>query len=113
MIYTPTDNTVASNTELINNICQPAGIPIVTGEEGICKGCGVATLSISYYDLGYATGEMAVKILRDGKDISTMQIEYATQFICFSRRCILSNSILEKKIWFKACSERRELECWK
>lgn len=81
LLYTPTDNTVASNTELINNICLPAGIPIVTGEEGICKGCGVATLSISYYDLGYATGEMAVKILRDGEDISTMPVEYAPQFV--------------------------------
>ena len=80
LIYTPTDNTVASNTELINNICLPAGIPVVAGEEGICSGCGVTTLSISYYDLGYATGEMAVKVLRDGEDISTMPIEYAPQF---------------------------------
>lgn len=80
VIYTPTDNAVASNTELINNICQPAGIPVVAGEEGICRGCGVATLSISYYDLGYTTGQMAVKILKDGADISTMPIEYAPQF---------------------------------
>jgi len=50
VIYVPTDNTVASNKELINNICLPAGVPIVAGEEGICSGCGVATLSISYYD---------------------------------------------------------------
>lgn len=80
VIYVPTDNTVASNTELINNICQPAGIPVVAGEEGICSGCGVATLSISYYDLGYATGEMAVRILADGEDISEMAIEYAPNF---------------------------------
>lgn len=80
VIYVPTDNVVASNTELINNICQPAGIPVVAGEQGICKGCGVATLSISYYDLGYTTGQMAVKILKDGADISTMPIEYAPQF---------------------------------
>ena len=80
VIYVPTDNTAASNTEIINNICQPAGIPIIAGEEGICEGCGVATLSISYYDLGYATGEMAARILADGEDISTMPIEYAPQF---------------------------------
>ncbi len=80
VIYVPTDNTVASNTELINNICQPAGIPVVAGEEGICSGCGVATLSISYYDLGYATGEMAVRILSEGEDISEMEIEYAPNF---------------------------------
>lgn len=77
VIYLPTDNTVASNTGIINNICLPAKVPVVTGEEGICKGCGVATLSISYYDLGYTTGQMAVKILKGESDISDMPIEYA------------------------------------
>lgn len=80
VIYVPTDNTVASNTEIINNICLPAEVPVIAGEEGICSGCGVATLSISYYDLGYGTGEMAARILADGEDISTMAIEYAPQF---------------------------------
>ncbi|MDD6324833.1 MAG: ABC transporter substrate-binding protein, partial [Lachnospiraceae bacterium] len=80
VIYVPTDNTVASNTEIINNICLPEKVPVIAGEEGICSGCGVATLSISYYDLGYATGEMAVRILADGEDISTMPIEYAPNF---------------------------------
>ncbi len=77
VIYIPTDNTAASNTEVINNICLPAGVPIVAGEEGIAKGCGVAALSISYYDLGYKTGEMAYEILVNGVDVSTMQVEYA------------------------------------
>ena len=80
VIYIPTDNTAASNTEIINNICQPAGVPIIAGEEGICSGCGVATLSISYYDLGVATGKMAVRILTGEEDISQMPIEYAPQF---------------------------------
>ena len=77
VIYIPTDNTAASNTEAIANVVLPAGIPVVAGEEGICKGCGVATLSISYYDLGYATGVMAAKILADGADVSTMPVEFA------------------------------------
>ena len=80
VIYVPTDNTVASNTEIINNICLPAEVPVIAGEEGICAGCGVATLSISYYDLGVATGKMAARILADGEDISTMPIEYAPEF---------------------------------
>ncbi len=80
VIYVPTDNTVASNTEIIKNVCVPKGIPIVAGEEGICKGCGVATLSISYYDLGYATGEMAYEILVNGADPATMDIQYAPKF---------------------------------
>ena len=77
VIYIPTDNTAASNTEAIANVVIPAKVPVVAGEEGICNGCGVATLSISYYDLGYATGEMAAKILDEGADVSTMPVEYA------------------------------------
>jgi len=77
VIYVPTDNTVADNTGIIDNICEPKKVPVIAGEEGICAVCGIATLSISYYDLGYTTGMMAVRILRDGADISTMPIEYA------------------------------------
>ena len=77
VIYIPTDNTAASNTEAIANVVLPAKVPVVAGEEGICNGCGVATLSISYYDLGHATGEMAAKILAEGADISTLPVEYA------------------------------------
>ena len=80
VIYVPTDNTVASNTEIIRNICEPAQVPIIAGEEGICSGCGVATLSISYYDLGVATGNMAVQVLTGEADISEMPIEYTPEF---------------------------------
>ena len=76
-LYIPTDNTMASNTDIINNICLPAKVPVVAGEQGICAGCGIATLSISYYDIGYKAGEMAYDILENGKDISTMEIETA------------------------------------
>ena len=76
VVYLPTDNTAASNTEAIANILVPAGVPAICGEEGICSGCGVATLSISYYDLGVTTGKMAAKILTGEADISTMPIEY-------------------------------------
>lgn len=79
VIYIPTDNTAASNTEVVNNVCVPAGVPVIAGEEGICKGCGVATLSISYYDIGYKAGEMAYEILVDGADVTTMPIEFAPQ----------------------------------
>ena len=76
VIYIPTDNTAASNTEAIANVLVPAGVPAICGEEGICKGCGVATLSISYYDLGVTTGKMAAKILTGEADISEMPIEF-------------------------------------
>ena len=80
VIYIPTDNTAASCTEAINNVASPAGTPIFAGEEGLAKGCGVATLSISYYDLGYTTGEMAYDILENGADITTMQVKTAPKF---------------------------------
>ena len=79
VIYIPTDNTMANTTETINNIALPAGIPIIAGEEGICSGCGVATLSISYYDIGYTAGQMAYDILVNGADITTMEIKTAPQ----------------------------------
>ena len=77
VIYIPTDNTAASATEVINNVCLPAGVPVIAGEEGICSGCGVATLSIDYYDIGYKAGEMAYEILVNGADVSTMPVEFA------------------------------------
>ena len=77
VIFVPTDNTAASNTGIIDGIARPAGIPIIAGEEGICAGCGVATLSISYYDLGYTTGEMAAEILANGKDVKDLPVQYA------------------------------------
>ena len=77
----PTDNTAASCAEAINNVALPAGVPIIAGEEGLCAGCGVATLSISYYDIGCATAEMAYKILVEGADVSKMPIEYAPEFV--------------------------------
>lgn len=77
VLYIPTDNTAASCAESIANVAEPAGVPIVAGEEGLCIGCGgIATLSIDYYDLGRTTGAMAVKILKGEADISEMAIEY-------------------------------------
>ena len=76
VIYIPTDNTAASCTEAISAVALPAGVPIVAGEEGICSGCGVATLSIDYYELGRTTGQMAVKILKGEAKVSEMPIEY-------------------------------------
>ena len=80
VIYVPTDNVAANAAETINNIAITEKVPIVAGEEGICKGCGVATLSISYYDIGYAAGLMAYDILANGADPASMDIQCATEF---------------------------------
>lgn len=78
VLYVPTDNTVAANAGIVDGICRPMKKPVFAGEEGICAGCGVATLSISYYDLGYTTGEMAARVLKGEADISQMPIEYTS-----------------------------------
>lgn len=76
-LYAPTDNTLAGAAGIVDGICRPAKIPVIAGEEGICKGCGIATLSISYYDLGVTTAKMAAKILKGEADITEMPISYA------------------------------------
>ena len=76
VLYIPTDNQCASNVSTINSVCSSHNTPVVAGEEGLCKGCGAITLSISYYSLGFKTGQMAVEILKEGKDISKMPIAY-------------------------------------
>ena len=75
-VYIPTDNTAASNTGLIDPVCSDAKIPVICGEEGIMSGCGIATLSIDYYELGKTTGAMAAKILKGESNVSEMPIEY-------------------------------------
>ena len=74
VIYVPTDNIVANNATFIDSICSANKKPVVAGEEGICKGCGVATLSIDYFRLGQITGQMAADVLLGKKDISTLAI---------------------------------------
>ncbi len=81
VIFIPTDNTAASNAEAIANIVIPAAVPVIAGESNICKGCGVATISIDYYDLGVATGKMAVKILTGEADVKEMPIEYSPELV--------------------------------
>ena len=79
-LYVPTDNVAAKNTGIIDAVARPAKTPVFAGEEGIAKGCGIVTLTISYYDIGYAAGEMAAQILAEGKNPAEMEIRYAPQF---------------------------------
>ncbi len=75
-LYIPTDNSAASCAEIIGSICLDKNIPVICGEEGTCKACGIATLTIDYYQLGVLTGQMAVKILKGEADVKNMAIEY-------------------------------------
>lgn len=77
VLYIPTDNTFANAAETVKNVVEPLEIPVVAGEEGICKGCGTVTLSISYRDMGYKAGEMAYEILVNGKNPGDLEIGYS------------------------------------
>lgn len=79
VIYIPTDNTIANNMEGVKNITVPAGIPVICGEENMCAVGGLATLSISYYNIGYNAGLMAYEILINGKNPADMPIQYADE----------------------------------
>lgn len=76
VIYVPTDNTAADCTGAI--LGAIGDTPIIAGEAGICSGCGVATLSISYEELGKVTGEMAVKILKGEAKVEEMAVQFAS-----------------------------------
>ncbi|MBQ8506271.1 MAG: ABC transporter substrate-binding protein [Clostridia bacterium] len=80
VIYVPTDNVVASCSEVIRNVIDVEKTPIIGGDEGICSVCGVATLGMNYYSLGYATGKMAYRILVQGADPATMPIQFVSNF---------------------------------
>lgn len=77
-VYIPTDNTAADNMTIITNVCQPAKMPVICGEENMCAAGGLATVSISYTEVGRLAGEQAVKILKDGADVSTIAIAYCS-----------------------------------
>ncbi|MBQ7161621.1 MAG: ABC transporter substrate-binding protein [Clostridia bacterium] len=77
-LYVPTDNKLAEAAEIVDGVTSPAGIPVIAGEAGICKGCGIATLSIDYYSIGYAAGVQAYDILVNGKDAGDIEIGFAS-----------------------------------
>ncbi len=75
VLYIPTDNTAAANTGVIDGVARPAGVPIITGEKDTCAGCGLASISIDFYKIGYRAGEMAYDILVNGADPAVMTVE--------------------------------------
>lgn len=79
-IYIPTDNVLASSMPIVYGTAVEAKKVIVTGESGMCMAGGTATLGIDYFKLGYQTGLMAVEVLKNGANVSTMPIQMATGF---------------------------------
>ena len=79
-LYLPTDNVLASSMPVVAGVTIESKTPVICGESGMVAGGGLATLGINYYDLGYQTGLMAVKILKGEAEPATMAIESAKDF---------------------------------
>jgi len=79
-IYIPTDNTFASAMPVVYGITSQSKTPVICGEAGMVENGGLATLGINYYNLGYQSGLMAVKILKGEAEPATMPIESASEF---------------------------------
>ena len=84
-IYAPTDNMIAAGMATVGMVALENNIPIICGESGMTLEGGLATYGIDYYQLGYMTGEQAVKILTEGADVAAMPIGYLP-----SERCELT-----------------------
>lgn len=74
-LYIPTDNICASAMAVIASVANPAKLPVIVGEENMCNEGGLATIGLNYTKLGYQTGMMAVRILKDGANPAEMPIE--------------------------------------
>lgn len=79
-LYLPTDNILASSIPVIHGVTIESKTPVICGESGMVAGGGLATLGINYYDLGYKTGLMAVKVLKGESEPANMPIESASDF---------------------------------
>ncbi len=75
-VYIPTDNLLAEGMATVTMITNANNLPCIVGEEGMVQNGGLATYGVDYYALGKMAGEMAVDILENGADISTMPIQY-------------------------------------
>src|SRR5699024_5348877 len=80
-IYVPTDNRVTEAFETVVQYAETNQVPLFGSEvDQVARGA-IATLGLDYYELGYQTGEMAVRILTEGADPATMAVETQTEFL--------------------------------
>jgi putative ABC transport system substrate-binding protein len=103
-LYIPTDNQAASCAETIANVVLEKKIPTFAGEEGVCKACGVATLTINYYDLGVETGRMAIKVLKGEAYIKDMPIQYFPEPVKKANKTVCDLLGIEVPVGFEVIS---------
>jgi len=74
VFYIPTDNLVASTMPIIYEKSIAKGIPIIGSEKAHVESGALITDGIDYYELGYQTGLMAIKII-EGKSPNDIPVE--------------------------------------
>ncbi|MEQ8153435.1 MAG: ABC transporter substrate-binding protein [Clostridiaceae bacterium] len=77
VLYTPTDNTVASSYDLIGKRCLDKKVPIFGAESAVVKKGGLVTAGIDYYELGKQAGYKAAEVL-NGKKPQDIEVGYMT-----------------------------------
>ena len=78
-IWVGTDNTVVSGLEALIKVCEDNRIPLFPSDDPSIEKGGIACLGFDYYDVGYQTGEMAVKILK-GASAADIPVELGKKF---------------------------------
>lgn len=78
VVYAPQDNGVASSMKTLVNVTNSNKIPVIPAVDTMVKDGGLATVSVSQYDLGYQAGVMAAKVFK-GKDTATYPVKTITE----------------------------------
>lgn len=90
--YVFTDNTVVSALESVIDVANSKKIPLFVGEPDSVQRGGFAAFGISYYDIGYKAGEMAVQILKGEKKPADLPVQYPE-----SLKLVINKSAAEKQ----------------
>jgi putative ABC transport system substrate-binding protein len=91
-IFLPTDNTVISSYESVIKVATERKIPLYCAEADSVRKAGTAALSLSYYELGRQTGQMAVKILKGEAAPADLPVETQVRF------AIIVNQVFNSQI---------------
>lgn len=78
-IWVGTDNAVVSGLEAVIGVCEDNQIPLFPSDDPSIERGGIACLGFDYYDVGYQTGEMAVRIL-EGTSACDIPVELGETF---------------------------------
>lgn len=67
VLYTPTDNTIASAYAVIVDMANKAKVPVFCAEDAGVNAGGLISAGLNYYDLGRETGLMAIELIKGTK----------------------------------------------